>query len=81
MVPVEMAGNRATQLMRNTKQELAPFAPILSADLVETPNEFHVQSDLPGVLAEDLDVSIYGRNLVLSFIHSFIHLFSLAKRH
>ncbi len=72
MVPGEMVGNRANQLMRNTKQELAPFAPILGADLVETPNEFHVQSDLPGVLAEDLDVSIYGRNLVLSFIYSFL---------
>ena len=65
IAPGEMVGNRTNQLMRSTKQELAPFSPILSADLVETPNEFHVQSDLPGVLAEDLDVSIYGRNLII----------------
>ena len=65
ITPSGMVNNRANQLLRSTKQELTPFAPILNADLVETPNEFHVQTDLPGVLAEDLDVSIYGRNLII----------------
>ncbi len=42
-----------------------PFAPLLTSDIIETDNEFKVLADLPGVSAEDLDLSIEGNMLVM----------------
>ncbi len=36
---------------------VAPFTPLLAADLVESENDYHIHVDLPGVSKEDLDIS------------------------
>ena len=37
---------------------IRPFTPLLSADLIEGANDFHVMCDLPGVDKADLDVMV-----------------------
>ena len=37
---------------------LKDFSPLLLADVIETPTDFHIMVDLPGVLPEDVDVNI-----------------------
>lgn len=44
---------------------MKPFSPILCADLVESPNDFHVYFDLPGVELSDLDCEIINGKLVI----------------
>lgn len=42
-------------LMRQQRQEMAKFSPILQADLIETENDFSVHVDLPGCDKDDLE--------------------------
>ena len=44
--------------LRHSKEKIREFAPILSTDIVEGTNDFHVHCDLPGVSPSDLDVTI-----------------------
>ena len=58
-----------------------PFAPLLTSDLVETDNEFKVLADLPGVSAEDLDLSIEGNMLVMKAERKHTHEANTDKYH
>ena len=44
--------------MRRSRESLADFSPILSADIIEGLDDFHVYVDLPGVHMDDLDITI-----------------------
>lgn len=56
---------RTDQLMRDTRQEITPFSPILSTDFYETDTDFHVHCDLPGVSENDLDVTVQENMLII----------------
>lgn len=52
-------------LMNRTPTDIAvqnpsmrPFAPLLSADLIESDTDYHVHCDLPGVERADLDITM-----------------------
>ena len=45
-------------LLRQQRQEMSQFSPILQADLIETENDFTVHVDLPGCDKNDLECSI-----------------------
>lgn len=49
---------RVDELMRQTRNEMSPFAPILSCDLYETETDYHLHVDLPGCDPADVDVSV-----------------------
>ncbi len=52
------ANNRSNRIVRQ-------FSPLLSADLVEVINDYHIHVDLPGVLPTDLDLEIAGGVLTI----------------
>lgn len=41
-----------------TNVPLKQFAPLLSADLIESESDYHIHLDLPGVQKEDLDIQV-----------------------
>ena len=49
------------------------LAPLMSADLIETPTDFHVHADLPGVDASDLHVSIEDKRLKIEAERKHVH--------
>lgn len=49
------------------------FAPILSADLIESENEFKVHADLPGVNKEDLDISFNEGQMTIKAERKEVH--------
>lgn len=51
------------QLRFGTNEASRPLAPILTADLIESENNYSIHADLPGV--EDLDISISDRYLTI----------------
>ena len=51
--------------MRSVGDLTKPFSPLLTADLIETPAEYQVFADLPGVEPSDLDISIDDCCLVM----------------
>lgn len=55
---------RLDPFKRQFRNEITkPLAPLMSADLIESENDYHVHVDLPGV--EDLDISIKDRVLCM----------------
>jgi HSP20 family protein len=50
-----------------------PFAPILSADLIESDNEFKIHADLPGVNKEDLDISFNEGQMTIKAERKEVH--------
>lgn len=64
MVPsVNALTRRNQQLLRNTKNEMQQFNPVLTCNFYETTKDYHVHLDLPGVSPNDLDVTVVGGNL------------------
>lgn len=60
--------SRSRQLLGrdNMRNELMrPLTNVLSADILESPTDFHVQVDLPGIEMANLDVSISNNCLVI----------------
>jgi len=57
------------------------FAPLLTSDLIESEKEFKVLADLPGVSAEDLEVSIESSTLVLKAERKHSHQADTDKYH
>jgi HSP20 family protein len=72
-------GDRDLSLFAQPRQELArlrneavqPLAPLMSADLIESENDFHVHVDLPG--AENLDISVDNGMLTISAEKKIMH--------
>lgn len=60
------------ELQRQTNQQLQKYSPILNADFFETPTDYHVHVDLPGVNAADLEVDILPDRLVISADRKFV---------
>lgn len=52
------------ELAKLRYQTLQQLAPLMSADLIESDNDYHVHVDIPG--AENLDISIDGGVLTIS---------------
>jgi len=83
-----------TQLFPHHKMSMKPFAPLLSADLVESETDYHVHTDLPGVNKEDLDIcfndgimtikaerkEIYESNSIYQNIHKVERIFGKIQR-
>ena len=59
--------------MRLSQETVREFAPILSADIIESENDFHVHVDLPGVHASDLDVQMANGFLTIKAIRRQVH--------
>jgi len=57
------------------------FSPLLTSDIIESEREFKVLADLPGVSAEDLDVSIEGSTLVMKAERKHTHQADTDKYH
>ena len=57
------------------------LAPLLTADLIESEGDFHIHADLPGVNAEDLEVSLDGKNLVIKAERKHVHKTGTDKVH
>jgi HSP20 family protein len=51
------AMNDLTHAAGDKTSTVKRFSPLLSADVVESENDYHVHVDLPGVNKEDLDIS------------------------
>jgi HSP20 family molecular chaperone IbpA len=51
----DMNGSR---LVKATRDDMRNLSPILSADIIEGPNDFHVQVDLPGIEMANLEVTL-----------------------
>ena len=49
------------------------FMPLMGTDLIETDKDYHVHVDLPGVNAEDLDVTIVDKYLCLKAERKYVH--------
>ena len=49
------------------------LAPLLSADLIESPTDFHVHADLPGVDPADLHVTIEENRLKIEAERKLVH--------
>lgn len=61
-----------TSAAREIRRDLIrPYAPLLSADLIESDTDYHVHADLPGV--EDLSIELQGRNLVIKAERKVVH--------
>ena len=59
--------------MNTTREIVREFAPILSADLIESINDYHVYLDLPGVLASDLDIAVANGFLTIKAERRQVH--------
>lgn len=67
-----MTDPNQTQAAREIRRDLIkPYAPILSADLIESNKDYHVYVDLPGV--EDLSIEVQGRTLVIKAERKVVH--------
>ena len=66
---------------RAVHNAMRDLTPILSADIVESPNDFHVHVDLPGVAPEDLDVSISNGYIHLQAERKQVHEDTLGFNH
>lgn len=62
-------GTVATQQQPGSGSALGPWrsfnnelAPLMSTDLVESENDYHIHVDLPGIAPEDVEVSIVDNN-------------------
>ena len=42
-----------------------PMEPLMSTDLIETENDFHIRCDLPGVEAKDMEITVNDRTLTI----------------
>ena len=49
------------------------FMPLMGTDLIESENSFNVHVDLPGVNAEDIEVTIQDKYLCLKAERKFVH--------
>jgi HSP20 family protein len=49
------------------------LASILTCDLIESPSDYHLYADLPGVSPEDLEVKVEGKQLVISAERKYLH--------
>jgi HSP20 family protein len=49
------------------------FSPLMSMDLVENENGYQVMADLPGVDAENVDLSVEGNALVMKAERNHVH--------
>jgi len=47
--------------------------PLMTCDLIESKDDFHIHVDLPGVEAKDLDLAIEGRSLVIKAERNHVH--------
>ena len=57
---------------RTLKRELIiPYSTLLSADLIESPSDYHVHADLPGV--EDLNIEIVANQLIIKAERKIVH--------
>lgn len=68
--------NLAVQNQRNlanTMQSMKPFSPLLSTDLIESETDFHVHVDLPGVAANDLDITCANGMLTIRAERKEVH--------
>jgi HSP20 family molecular chaperone IbpA len=63
---------RVQELQNQTNQQLKQFGPILQADFFETPTDYHVHVDLPGVNAADLEVDILPDKLIITADRKFV---------
>ena len=52
--------------LAHSRESLVDFSPILSADIIEGRDDFHVYVDLPGVHMDDLDITINDGKLNIS---------------
>ena len=59
--------------MNTTREIVREFAPILRADIIESLNDYHVHLDLPGVHANDLDVTIANGFLTIKAERKQVH--------
>jgi HSP20 family protein len=57
------------------------LAPLMSADLIETPTDFHVHADLPGVDPADLHVTIEDKRLKIEAERKHVHETTTDKVH
>ncbi len=57
------------------------FSPLLTSDIIESEREFKVLADLPGVSAEDLEVSIERSTLVMKAERKHTHQTDTDKYH
>ena len=51
---------------REIRDQMRGLQPLMSTDIVEGANDFHVCCDLPGVNMEDLNVEVRGEKLVIT---------------
>ncbi len=76
--PFHRGNHRA---INNAMTHAAPTPSLISADLIESEKDFQVHADLPGVSAENLDVSIIGKDLVIQAERSQVHKVNTHKVH
>eukprot|EP01034_Spumella_vulgaris_P021614 gene21614-27653_t len=57
------------------------LAPILTADLIESDADFHIHADLPGVSAEDLELTLDGKTLLIKAERKHVHKTGTDKVH
>lgn len=52
---------------------MKPMAPLLTCDLIESANDYHIHADLPGVDPQDLELNLHGRSLVIKAERKHVH--------
>ena len=62
-------------------KNLNSLAPLLTVDLIESESDFHIHADLPGVNAEDLELTLDGKNLVIKAERKHVHKTGTDKVH
>lgn len=62
---------RRGELARLRNEAVQPLTPLMSADLIESENDFHVHVDLPGV--ENLEISVDNGILSISAERKVLH--------
>ena len=63
------------------KENLNSLAPLLTVDLIESDTDFHIHADLPGVNAEDLELTLDGKILVIKAERKHVHKTGTDKVH
>lgn len=69
--PSMSAGPVQRRLNQLRNEAVRPLAPLMTADLIESENDFHVHVDLPGV--ENLDISTENNELIISADRKVMH--------
>eukprot|EP01031_Cornospumella_fuschlensis_P024358 gene24358-29443_t len=65
---------KETGLMNtNMKMSMKDFAPLMSTDLVETEKEYNIHVDLPGVCAEDMEVLVQDKWVIIQAERKAVH--------